>query len=139
MECDKFVLEKLEGGDSPDFRAHRVACAGCARDVEELDDVRRLYHEATEEERWRGIVTMPAKRSAAAWMPVAAAAGVAIAVIVGLLRSSAPVTVDAPTSADAPAPFVRVHVLPWDREENRLARAMDDAWTRLEGLERSIR
>jgi hypothetical protein len=136
MECDKFVLEKLEGGDNPDFRAHRAACAGCARDVEELDDVRRLYHEATEEERWRGIVTVPARRSAAAWMPVAAAAAVAIAVVVGLLRpSEAPI----PTSPEPPAPFVRVHVVPWDREENRLARAMDDAWTRLEGLERSAR
>ena len=139
MECDKFVLEKLEGGDSPDFRAHRAACAGCARDVEELDDVRRLYHEATEEERWRGVVTMPARRSAAAWMPVAAAAVVALAVVVGLLRSSDPLTPDELTSAEPPAPFVRVHVAPWDREENRLARALDDAWTRLEGLERSIR
>ena len=136
MECDKFVLEKLEGGDSPDFRAHRAACAGCARDVEELDDVRRLYHEATEEERWRGVLTMPARRPASAWLPVAAAAGVAIAVVVGLLRSSeAPI----PTAPEAPAPFVRVHVAPWDREENRLARAMDDAWTRLERLEEVIR
>ena len=140
MECDKFVLEKLEGGDSPDFRAHRAACAGCARDVEELGDVRRLYHEATEEERWRGVVTMPARRSAAAWMPVAAAAVVAIAVVVGLLRSSEPPTVDEPKTADqVPAPFVRVHLAPWDREENRLARAMDDAWIRLESLERSAR
>jgi hypothetical protein len=138
MECDKFVLEKLEGGDSPDFRAHRAGCAGCARDVEELDDVRRLYREATEEERWRGVVTMPARRSSAAWMPVAAAAGVAIAVVVGLLRSSAPVTEEA-KSAEAPAPFIRVHVAPWDREENRLARAMDDAWSRLERLEEVVR
>ena len=136
MECDKFVLEKLEGGDSPDFRSHRAACAGCARDVEELDDVRRLYHEATEEERFRGGMSMPRRRSAAAWMPVSAAAVVAIAVVVGLLR--APET-SVPTTSEPPAPFVRVHLAPWDREENRLARAMDDAWARLEGLERSIR
>jgi len=139
MECDKFVLEKLEGGDSPGFRAHRVGCAGCARDVEELDDVRRLYHEATEEERWRGGVRMPRRRSAAAWMPVAAAAVVAIAVVVGLLRSSDPRALETRKSAEAPAPFTRVHVMPWDPGENRLARAMDEAWSRLETLERSVR
>ena len=136
MECDKFVLEKLEGGDSPDFRAHRAACAGCARDVEELDDVRRLYHEATEEERWRGVVTMPARRSAAAWMPVAAAAAVAIAVLAGLPRSSETPT---PTAGEAPAPFLRVHLAPWDREETQLARVLDETWSRLESLERSVR
>jgi hypothetical protein len=136
MECDKFVLEKLEGGDSPGFRAHRAACGACGRDVEELDDVRRLYHEATEEERWRGGMPMPRRRSAAAWMPVAAAAAVAIAVLAGLPRSSETPT---PTAGEALAPFPRVHLAPWDREETQLARVMDEAWSRLESLERSVR
>lgn len=138
MECDKFVLEKLEGGDSPDFRAHRAGCAACARDVEELGDVRRLYREATEEERWKGGVPVVPRRSASAWVPVAAAAGLAAAALAGLFRPSAP-PVENPTTAEPPAPFVRAPLAPWDREENRLARAMDDAWSRLERLERSLR
>lgn len=136
MDCDKFVLEKLEGGDSPGFRAHRAGCPACARDVEELGDVRRLYREATEDERWRGAVALPRRRAPSAWMPVAAAAAVAVALLASLFRSEAPV--EGPSTAP-PAPFVRARLDPWDREENRLARALDDAWSRLESLERSLR
>lgn len=136
MDCDKFVLEKLEGGDSPEFRAHRAGCEGCARDVEELDDVRRLYRESTEEERWRGGVPELRRRAPSAWIPLAAAAAVVVAVLAGLLRSPES---DEPKAGEPPTPFVRTHLLPWDREENRLARAMDDAWSRLDQLERSVR
>jgi hypothetical protein len=136
MECDKFVLEKLEGGDSPDFRAHRAGCAGCARDVEELDDVRRLYHEATEEERWRGGVPALPRRAPSAWIPVAAAAGVAVALLASLFRSEAPRPADPGTSLNS---FVRIRLAPWDPEDVRLARGMDDAWERLERLERNAR
>lgn len=137
MECDRFILEKLEGGDSPGFRAHRASCAGCARDVEELGDVRRLYREATEEERWRGGVPVLRRRSASAWIPVAAAAALAAAALAGLFRSPAP-SLENPKTAEAPAPFVRTHLAPWDREEHRLSRAMEEVWSRLDRLERSV-
>jgi hypothetical protein len=136
MDCDKFVLEKLEGGDSAEFRAHRAACAGCARDVEELGDVRRLYREATEEERWRGAVPLPRRRSPSAWIPVAAAAAVAVALLAGLFRAETPKAGEAGASS---APFVRARLAPWDVEERNLARTMDELWERLDRLERSAR
>ncbi len=136
MECNKFVLEKLEGGDTPEFSAHRLGCPGCTRDVEELLEVRVLYREATEEERWKGGVPVVRRRPPSAWLALAAAAALAVAVLAGLWRSSEPV-VDSTTSA--PAPFFRIPLAPWDREEQRLARALDDAWGRLEHLEGSSR
>lgn len=134
MDCDKFVLEKLEGGDSAEFRAHRAACAGCARDVEELGDVRRLYREATEEERWRGAVPPPRRRPASAWIPVAAAAAVAVALLAGLFRPEAP-SVEAAKATS----FIRARLPAWDGEERSLLRSLDDAWDRLDRLERSAR
>ena len=136
MECNKFVLEKLEGGDTPEFSAHRLGCPGCTRDVEELIDVRRLYHEATEEERWKGGVPLLRRRPPSAWLALSAAAALAVAVLAGLWRR--PAAEVEPTSS-APAPFFRISLAPWDREENRLARAMDDAWGRLEKLEGGVR
>jgi hypothetical protein len=134
MDCDKFVLEKLEGGDSAEFRAHRAACAGCARDVEELGDVRRLYHEATEEERWRGAVPLPPRRSPSAWIPVAAAAAVAVALLAGLIRPGTP-ALEPGTSTS----FVRARLSPWDGEERALIRSLDEVWERLDRLERNAR
>ena len=135
MDCDKFVLEKLEGGDSPEFRAHRAGCAGCARDVDELGDVRRLYHEATEEERWRGGVPALPRRTPSAWIPVAAAAGVAVALLASVFRSEAP-PLDPATSTSS---FVRTRLAAWDGEERALIRSLDEVWERLDRLERSAR
>lgn len=137
MECDKFVLEKLEGGDSPAFREHRAVCGGCARDVEEIGDVRRLYHEAVEEDRWRGGVPALPRRASTAWMPVAAAAAVMLALVAGYFRTSE--ETGSTTTAEPPSAFFRVKLEPWDREEHRMSTALDEAWNRLDRLERSAR
>jgi hypothetical protein len=136
MECTKFALEKLEGEETPEFRAHLLGCPGCTRDVEELGDVRRLYREAAEEERWKGGVPAVHRRPASAWLTLAAAAAVVAAVLAGLLRGPEKTGT---SSAAAPSPFFRVAMAPWDGEERRLARSLDEAWQTLERLEGSSR
>ena len=55
MECNKFVEEKIGETPTPEFKAHLAGCPGCARDVEDLREVRSLYREASTE-KYRGGV-----------------------------------------------------------------------------------
>lgn len=130
MECDRFLDEKVSGGETPQFREHLAACEGCARDAEEYAEIRRLYREASVE-LWKGGVPRAGRPRWTTLVPVAAAAVLMIGVLVLLLGSPS----GAPP-ADMPAPvFSRVHLEPWDRGEARIARAVDDVWRRLEEIE----
>jgi hypothetical protein len=136
MECDRFLEEKLGGGESAAFRAHRAGCAACVRDAEEYAEILRRYREASSE-RWPGGVPRVRGGRLATWGPVAAAAAVMVGILV-LLLGSPPV----PPPAAGPEPtsvFTRIHLEPWDRGEARIARALDDAWRQLEQLERRPR
>ncbi len=135
MECDRFVEEKVSGGESAEFRAHRAGCLGCARDAEEYAEIRRLYREASVE-RWTGRAPGTARSRFVAAVPVAAAAVLMIGVLVLLLGSPGA----SPPPADAEPPvFTRIHLEPWDRGEARIARAVEDVWRRLDELEGSSR
>lgn len=132
MECNKFVEEKIGESDSPEFRAHLVGCPGCARDVEELREVRSLYREASTE-KYRGGVPR-AGRFRMGWVPMAAAAAVLVVVFGLILRGPeekpAPKK-DAETSA---AVYVRIPLEPW-AADTRLQNAIEDCWLKLENLE----
>ncbi len=134
MECNRFVEEKVGETESPEFREHLASCAGCARDVEELDEIRRLYR-ASSTERYPGAVPR-VRRRAAAWIPAAAAAAAMVAVLVVALvaPSDRP-----PARPEPPAPFFRVHLEAWDREEASLNAVMGRLWYRLDSIERSAR
>jgi len=67
MECNKFVEEKIGESDSPDFRAHLAGCAECARDLEELREVRALYRAASTEKYRGGIPRL--RRYRMGWIP----------------------------------------------------------------------
>jgi hypothetical protein len=131
MECNRFVDEKIGGTDGPEFRDHRAGCPGCARDLEELGEVRRLYHEASVE-RYPGVILCSGRRWRGAWLFATAAAGLMLAVLVVLLGSPP----QGPAMSEVEAvPFFRVHLEPWGSEVH-LCRAFDDAWQQLEMLER---
>ncbi len=133
MECDRFVEEKVSGGDSRDLRGHVADCPACARDLEDYAEIRRLYREASVE-RWRGGV--PRLRSPwASRLPVAAAAAMMVGILVLLMGSPS-----GPPRPPDPAPvFTRVHLAPWDRGEARIGKAMDDVWRLVENIERNSR
>jgi len=138
MECDRFVEEKVGEADSPEFRAHREECESCRRDLEELAEIRTLYREASVE-RYRGGMPAP-RRVRAAWAPAAVAAAALVAILVSILVL--PMRPPPPPPVPAPEPggtaFFRVHVEPWAGDE-RISRAIDDTWERLETLERSTK
>jgi anti-sigma factor RsiW len=135
MECNSFAEEKLGGTESPEFREHLGACPACARDVEEIDEIRRLYREASTE-RYPGGVPGLRRRWPVGWVPAAAAALAMIAVLVTSLVS--PLQPPA-ARVEPPAPFFRVHLEAWDREEASLNAVMGRLWYRLESIERSAR
>jgi hypothetical protein len=136
MECDRFIEEKVGESDSPEFRAHREACAGCRQDLEDLAEIRELYREASVE-RYRGGA--PAvRRGRAAWAPAAVAAAFMVGILVTILVMPARPGVPKPEPEPAGTAFFRVHLEPWGGEE-RLSRALEDAWSRLEDMERSAK
>jgi hypothetical protein len=134
MECNRFVNEKIGEADSPDFRDHLAGCAGCARDVEELREVRTLYRKASTE-KYRGGIPR-ARRFRLGWVPMAAAAAVLILVFGMVLRDPAEVE---PTKTEKPPPetssgYFQVYLEPWGAEA-RIGMAIDECWKKLERLE----
>lgn len=130
MECTSFVEEKVGETRSAEFREHLTGCAGCRRDLEEMDEVRRLYREASTE---RLPARAPRRRAlaAGAWS-VAAAAAVLVAVLVFILKPP-------PSPNPSSAPFARIHLEPWDPEDAMLNLSYSELWGRLEHFERSRR
>jgi hypothetical protein len=137
MECNRFIDEKIGETDSPAFREHRAGCEGCARDLEELAEVRSIYRAASRES-YRGGVPQVRRSNRVAWIPMAAAAVLMVAVLVLVL--SGPGTVAPPkVNAEAPVAFTaRVYLEPW-ATDLRWSHALDDCWSRLERLEGSQR
>jgi hypothetical protein len=133
MECNKFVEEKIGGTDSAEFREHLAACAGCARDVEELREVHALYRSASTE-KYRGGVPR-VRRFRGSWLPLAAAAAVLIGVFALILpgRREGPSTTADPGTTSAP--FVRIPLEPWGASDVALNKSLDDCWQKLETLE----
>ena len=132
MECNRYVEEKIGELESPAFRDHLAGCAGCARDVEELREVRTLYRAASTEKYPGGVPRV--NRFRAAWVPMAAAAAILLLVF-GLILGGPPKQPPAKTETEtSTALFVRVHLEPWG-SELRLNRGFDEAWQQLERLE----
>ena len=130
MDCDKFVEEKLEERESSPFLAHLHECPGCRSDVEELREVRRLYHDASDEPYRGGIPRVPSRWGVGAWLPAAVAAAILIGLLILILGQP-----DVPPD-NAPTVFVRIPVATWPGEED-LAFRIDSAWADLERLERN--
>jgi anti-sigma factor RsiW len=132
MECPSFVLEKTAQSERAEFLRHLAACAGCQRDVEEMDDLRALYRSASIE-RYRGGVPRVRRGGWGSWLSAGAAASVMIAVLVFLLSHAPSATKETVAKA---APFFRVPLEPW-RADVRLDGEFDDCWLKLDRLERS--
>ena len=139
MECDRFLEEKVAGTESPGFREHLAGCEGCWRDLEEYEEVRQLYREASTE-RYAGAVPRLRRSRPLAWIPAAAAAAFLVgALLLMLFGGPAEVIKTASDKETASGIFFRVHLAPWDGEEARLDGTMDDLWKRIESLERRRR
>jgi len=134
MECNKFVEEKIGESDSPDFRAHLAGCAECARDLEELREVRALYRAASTEKYRGGIPRL--RRYRMGWIPMAAAAAVLVMVFGLILRGPGDNLPKTKEPEKSRAQFVRVHLEPWAGEA-RIQTALDECWRTLEHLENS--
>ena len=130
MECGRFVENKLGDGDSPEFRDHLADCGACRQDLEEFREIRTLYRSASVE-RYRGGVPRVARRAWHSWVSAAAAA-----LMLGVLGLFLFVPV-APQDPVDPGPtvFFRVHLEPWE-DDARYSSAMDDAWRKLEQVEK---
>ncbi len=136
MECNRFLEEKLAGTESPEFRHHRAGCEGCRRDLEECDEVRRLYREASVE-RYSGAVPRVRRFRPGSWLPAAAAAAVLVGVLCFLLFGGPGELPERGLGEGEPVvAFVRVHLEPWNPAEARLNEEMNDLWGRIETLER---
>lgn len=139
MECDRFLEEKVSGTESPEFREHLAGCEGCRRDLEEYDEVRRLYREASTE-RYPLAVPRLRRPRPLAWMPAAAAAVFLVgALLVMLFGGPGGEVGKSPERETASGTFFRVHLSPWDVDESRLDGEMDDLWKRIGSLERRKR
>jgi len=132
MECNKFVEEKIGESDSPAFRAHLAGCAECARDVEELREVRALYRAASTEKYRGGVPRL--RRFRMGWVPMAAAAAVLMMVFGLILRGPGEKASSKNGPVTAEAPYVRVHLVPWAGDV-RIQTAIDDCWRTLDSLE----
>lgn len=132
MECNKFVEEKIGESDSPAFRAHLAGCAECARDVEELREVRGLYRAASTEKYRGGVPRL--RRFRMGWVPMAAAAAVLMMVFGLILRGPGEKAPPKNGPVTAEAPYVRVHLVPWAGDA-RIQTAIDDCWRTLDRLE----
>jgi len=132
MECNRFVEEKIGESETPEFRDHLAGCTGCARDVEELREVRTLYRAASTEKYRGGVPRL--SRFRAGWVPMAAAAAVLMLVfglILGQPGEKPPAKTETETGTSM---FVRVHLEPWGSDA-RLTRGFDEVWKQLEHLE----
>lgn len=135
MECNRFVDEKIGETATPEFREHLAGCAGCARDLEELQEVRTLYRAAATE-KYRGGVPRAA-RFRGGWIPMAAAAAVLLLVF-GLIVSGPKGDKTVPEKSErdgGPMVFFRVHLEPWGADV-RYATALEECWHKLEQLEK---
>jgi anti-sigma factor RsiW len=132
MECNKFVEEKIGESDSPAFRSHLAGCAECARDVEELREVRALYRAASTEKYPGGVPRL--RRFRLGWVPMAAAAAVLLMVFGLILGGRGEKPAPKAETATNDALYVRVHLVPWAGDA-RLQDAFDDCWRTLERLE----
>jgi anti-sigma factor RsiW len=131
MECNKFVEEKVGESDSPEFRDHLAGCPGCARDVEELREVRTLYRAASTEKYPGGIPQL--RRFRTAWIPRAAAAAI-LMLVFGLILGVPGEKASTESKPEPPSVFMRVHLQPWGGDA-RIQNAIDDCWQKLEILE----
>jgi hypothetical protein len=133
MECSSYIEEKAGQSESPEFLRHLASCAGCQRDVEEMDDVRSLYRSASTE-RYTGGVPHVRRFGLGSWLSATAAAGAMIAALVFLLGH--PGTKPPAEIAATATPFYRIHLEPWPTDA-RFNHAVDDCWRELDRLERS--
>jgi hypothetical protein len=133
MECNKFVPEKIGETESAAFREHLAACAGCARDLEELREVRTLYREASTE-KYRGGVPR-VSRFRMGWVPMAAAAAVLLMVFGLILRGPGEPTTPPPEKGNPTSTYFQVYLEPWGSEA-RIGTALDDCWKKLERIEK---
>ncbi len=131
MECGKFIEEKVSGTESPEFRAHRLGCPGCMRDLEEIDEVRGLYREASVERYTGGVPSLRRFRGRASWAMAATAAAVMLVVLFVFLGEPS-----GEQTAAAPGTMFRARLEPWGREDARIDREFDAVWRGLESLER---
>jgi len=136
MECSRFLEEKISGGGGPEFRDHLAACEACRRDVEEYEEILRLYREASTES-YPGRVPRFRRFGAGAWLPSAAAALLLVGVLLYVLFGGTGVRPD-PEPVGTTA-FFRVYLSPWDRQEVRWNETVGDLWERVALLERSRR
>ena len=134
MECSRFVEEKTAQSESPEFLRHLATCAGCQRDVEEMDDIRALYRSASTE-RYPGGVPQLRRLRWGSWISAAAAAGVMIAALVFLLRHPGPKSTIEAISKEPTTAFYRIHLEPWPTDV-RFDHAVDSCWRDLDRLER---
>jgi hypothetical protein len=133
MECNKYVEEKTGETETSEFREHLAGCPGCARDIEELREVRSLYRAASTE-KYRGAFPQ-VRRSRGAWLPLAAAAAVLVGVFSLVLSrpgDAPPTNTDTNTTSTV---FVRIPLQPWG-SDLRVTNALDDCWQKLESLEK---
>ena len=134
MECNRFVEEKIGEARTAEFRDHLAGCPGCARDVEELREVRALYRSASTE-KYRGGVPR-VSRFRGGWIPMAAAAAVLLMVFGLVLRGPEVAKPEKRIQSDEPpVAFTRVHLEPWGGEQ-RIANAIEQAWWKLDQMEK---
>jgi hypothetical protein len=132
MECNRFVDQKIGETHTSEFREHLAGCAGCARDVEELREVRTLYRQASTE-KYRGGVPRVG-RFRGGWIPMTAAAAILL-VVFGLILVPATRTPPKSESEHPPMMFVRVHLEPW-AGDLRYTTPFEECWHKLELLEK---
>ena len=132
MECNKFVEDKIGETDSPAFRAHLAGCAACARDLEELREVRALYRAASTETYPGGVPRL--RRFRTGWFPMAAAAAVLLFVFGLILRGPGESSTKTGEPGKGAAPFVRVRLEPWAGDA-RIQATIDECFMSLEHLE----
>lgn len=137
MECNRYVEEKVGETESREFREHFAECAGCRRDVEELQEVRDLYRAASVE-RYPGAVPRARRGGWGAWVPAAAAAAVLVSILAFILAGPKDGGKTPETPEPPPSIFVRVPLQPWGGEQ-RISIAMDTLWRDLARLEGSPR
>ena len=133
MECARYIEEKVGQSESAEFLRHLATCAGCQRDVEEMDDVRGVYRAASSERYLAGVPRLR-RFGLAAWVSSAVAALAMIAALVFLMLPPSRNSELAKT--DPAVPFFRVHVEAW-RADARFDHAVDTCWRDLDRLERS--
>ena len=132
MECPRFVPEKIGELYPPEFREHLSGCAGCARDVEELREVRNLYRRASTEKYPGGVPRVP--RFRAAGIPMAAAAAILVVVFAGILAGPWGKARSPAEPGTKPGTYVRIRLEPWG-SDRKISQDFEECWQKLEHLE----